>query len=301
MLGQILGAIGNVWSAKIQERTARENTDKTIQANRQMAEYQYSKDLEMWNRGNEYNSPTQQMERLKAGGLNPAMVYGGGSGGASGTTATSLPKYNAPTAQFNYAPDQGIAPALSAFQDMEIKQAQLDNLRAQRSATVQETVNKKVYENYMKGGAEGRWLDVDKKEFERSERRALLGIYSGKYGGVYEDRLQELGRSQFEARRESARKPGLNNEYLLEQIENKRLQNEYFLANNFGSMGLRLFGMLSPKLAGRIAGKASGQLSGGTLSKYSGYNSAPRVTPKTELRTTHPAYRVRIGKTGKSK
>ena len=33
----------------------------------------------MWNRTNDYNSPLKQMERLKAGGLNPNLVYGNGA------------------------------------------------------------------------------------------------------------------------------------------------------------------------------------------------------------------------------
>ena len=35
--------------------------------------------LDMWNRTNDYNSPLKQMERLKAGGLNPNLVYGNGA------------------------------------------------------------------------------------------------------------------------------------------------------------------------------------------------------------------------------
>lgn len=35
--------------------------------------------LDMWNRTNDYNSPIKQMERLKAAGLNPNLVYGNGA------------------------------------------------------------------------------------------------------------------------------------------------------------------------------------------------------------------------------
>lgn len=40
-----------------------------------------------WNLANDYNHPIQQMERLKAAGLNPLLVYGSGS--VSGNTASS--------------------------------------------------------------------------------------------------------------------------------------------------------------------------------------------------------------------
>ena len=40
-----------------------------------MAEYAYSKDLEMWQAQNAYNHPTEQMARLKEAGINPHMAY----------------------------------------------------------------------------------------------------------------------------------------------------------------------------------------------------------------------------------
>lgn len=111
----------------IQSKTAKRNTDATNAANRSLAEYSYSKDLEMWNKANEYNSPTMQMQRLKEAGLNPNMIYGSGS--AAGNTSGTLPRYNAPTMQYNYQPLQ-LPNLLSMYQDFQVKQAQIDNIRA---------------------------------------------------------------------------------------------------------------------------------------------------------------------------
>lgn len=63
-------------------------------SNRELAEYSYSKDLEMWHKQNAYNNPSAQMERLKEAGLNPNLVYGTGT--VAGNTASQLPKYQAP-------------------------------------------------------------------------------------------------------------------------------------------------------------------------------------------------------------
>ena len=46
---------------------------------RRMYERQRADALADWNRQNEYNSPQQQMQRLKEAGLNPNLVYGTGS------------------------------------------------------------------------------------------------------------------------------------------------------------------------------------------------------------------------------
>lgn len=55
----------------------------------------FQHDVDMWNRQNAYNTPSAQMERLQAAGLNPNLVYG--NGGAT-NTANSAPTYNAGTA-----------------------------------------------------------------------------------------------------------------------------------------------------------------------------------------------------------
>lgn len=46
--------------------------------------------MQSWNLANNYNHPIQQMERLKAAGLNPLLVYGSGSVSGNTTSAPSL-------------------------------------------------------------------------------------------------------------------------------------------------------------------------------------------------------------------
>lgn len=81
ILGSIIGSISNA-------ATNRAN----IQNAWKMAQWNYEKNLEQWNRENAYNSPEQQMERLRAAGLNPNLVYGNGS---AVQTAAHSPQMNA--------------------------------------------------------------------------------------------------------------------------------------------------------------------------------------------------------------
>lgn len=134
-IGNAIGGIGGIVQAKINQRTALQNTNLTNLANKQMAEYSYSKDLEMWNRQNAYNSPEAQMERFKSAGLNPNLIYGQGSSG----NATTLPRFSAPTQRFDYQPGVNLPETLSMFQDMRIKNAQVDNLKAQEENTRAQT------------------------------------------------------------------------------------------------------------------------------------------------------------------
>lgn len=46
--------------------------------------------MQSWTLANDYNHPIQQMERLKAAGLNPNLVYGSGSVAGNTTSAPSL-------------------------------------------------------------------------------------------------------------------------------------------------------------------------------------------------------------------
>ncbi|WNK13918.1 MAG: DNA pilot protein [Microvirus sp.] len=65
-------------------------------ANRQMAEYEFSKNMQMWQTQNAYNSPEAQMKRFKDAGLNPNLIYGQGSSG----NAQQLPRYQAPQVEY---------------------------------------------------------------------------------------------------------------------------------------------------------------------------------------------------------
>ncbi len=68
------------------------NIKKTNEANLELAEYQFNKDLEMWHRQNAYNSPVAQMQRFEDAGLNKHMIFGQGTPG----NATNMPSFNRP-------------------------------------------------------------------------------------------------------------------------------------------------------------------------------------------------------------
>ena len=96
-------ALGSVAAAGINAWQSNQNTDKSIAAqqeenrknreyNLKLAQMQNQWNLEQWQRENEYNSPSAQMARMRAAGLNPDMMYGGG---VSGNLAASSPDMTA--------------------------------------------------------------------------------------------------------------------------------------------------------------------------------------------------------------
>ena len=112
-----------------------------------LVENQQGFQREMWNKTNEYNSPSAQRERLEAAGLNPYMMLSGGSAGtaqtmsgSSGSTPTGTTPgaqgVNPPTAT-PYSADysgimQGLGGAIDTLMGSSrrgVENAQADNLR----------------------------------------------------------------------------------------------------------------------------------------------------------------------------
>lgn len=131
--GSVIGAGANLFGQKRNRRHQIRMQQAELAANRELAEYAYGKDLEMWNRMNEYNRPEAQMQRLEAAGLNPHLVYGSG---AVGNTAGQIPQYNAPSADFKSVPID-LGGVVGQFQDVGLKKAQTNLLEERRNTEVQ--------------------------------------------------------------------------------------------------------------------------------------------------------------------
>lgn len=250
------GLLQQKWNADVQ----RENTDKTIAANKAMAEYQYSKDLEMWNRGNVYNNPMEQMKRLKAAGLNPNMVYGSGS--AAGMAAGQLPKYNAPTVDYNYVPPlQNIPGLISQFQDFRLRGAQIRN--------TEETMKGRELANYITD--ETTWHRIQSIRDQQNLLRLKTDWArdSNAPGGGLKGMMQ----SQAQYLTGKLRAQELENEKVIAATRNLDLQNDYFAAKAITGLFGGAVGALGKGVAMfKRSGTAKGALSSGTV-KGPRYNS----------------------------
>lgn len=144
-VGSLLGGLG---SSAMNNKAVKD----TNKANMEIAKYQaqwqqqenekaYQRSLNMWNLQNEYNSPTQQMARIRAAGLNPNLVYGNGvTGNSSGSTPQyESAKFNAPTMQAYRGWNLGISDAISQFLAYRTAKAQVDNMEAQNGLIRQQT------------------------------------------------------------------------------------------------------------------------------------------------------------------
>lgn len=123
---------------------------KERESRRELAEYQYTKDLEMWNKANEYNSPAQQMERLKAAGLNPNLVYGNGSV-VGNTSPAQTPRYQAYNPEYGRIDVQlpNVLAMLNQYQDLKQKKAQTDNVQEQNMSIKLDNTQKALNNAYL--------------------------------------------------------------------------------------------------------------------------------------------------------
>lgn len=106
--------------------------------NQQRGDSISDRDYENW-----YNSPKQMMQRYKEAGLNPNLIYGGGSGAESASARSSSPgSSNLDVPRNDQGPiNEGLAMIGSAFREfVEIQntQAKTDNLREQRDLILAE-------------------------------------------------------------------------------------------------------------------------------------------------------------------
>ncbi len=131
---------------------------KQFKEQKKLINLQYEKNLEQWNRENEYNSPVKQMERLKEAGLNANLVYG--NGGVTQQAAHS-PTYGMADAP-NYGPaiQQMVSQTLqtmTALQQIEQSKSQ-SNLNDQLAvkAAADKTVSDFKAENLKRNNA---WID----------------------------------------------------------------------------------------------------------------------------------------------
>lgn len=129
LLGALgVSALGSLFGSGVNLGTQAIGNRRQLKYQKQMADYEYDKNMQMWNTQNAYNAPSAQMDRLKAAGLNPNMVYGTG---AVANSASQIPQYQSQRVDYNL--DAGFDPVrtLGAYQDFRMKSAQISNVTKQ--------------------------------------------------------------------------------------------------------------------------------------------------------------------------
>lgn len=133
LAGAAASGIANLVGAGLGAASQNSNTDKAIAAQREENALAYQRNIEQWQRENDYNSPVNQIARLRAAGLNPNLAYG-------------TPNISSPSPQMAAADMSGIASKRSVVGAMaeqalntRYMNAMIENINAQTHKTEEET------------------------------------------------------------------------------------------------------------------------------------------------------------------
>lgn len=105
-----------------QSRKKREKEARKFNVSQEQSTRIWNRDN--WSMQNQYNHPTEQMERLINAGLNPNLIYGSSPGSAVGNAGQISPGSAVKGVAPNYQLDNPMTP----FMDTKVKQAQSNNL-----------------------------------------------------------------------------------------------------------------------------------------------------------------------------
>lgn len=154
----LLSAAANVWSV-----------NQTNKANERMQQQQNEWNAFMWKKNNEYNSPVEQMKRLRAAGLNPDLMYGSPSAAVGNSSS--------PASGSNPVPKQAPQIDPTMFAQLSLLKAQQRNIEADTNKKEAETKGLGFTNVTLQEAAEKSKLFLDGLQKMKPEERVEL-IYN---------------------------------------------------------------------------------------------------------------------------
>lgn len=146
--GSLASGIFGFAGARKQLAAQREENQRNREYNLMLARIQNQWNIEQWQRENDYNSPTAQMARYRAAGLNPDLIYGQHNLSAASPELTA----GAPGEAQDMSPvSQGyrsFGEATKGMIESQLLQAQIDNIKADTDKKKEEITGQSL-DNYL--------------------------------------------------------------------------------------------------------------------------------------------------------
>lgn len=117
---------------------------RSRQFSERMYKMQFADNLRLWEMQNAYNDPKAAKARLKAAGLNPALLYGGSAAGAAGVASSVSapspikPEFDVPDFSGIGEAGRSVSSAIMSRYDVAIKEKQVENMQKQNDLLVQQ-------------------------------------------------------------------------------------------------------------------------------------------------------------------
>lgn len=234
IIGPIIDAFSQNAQAQTEAQISRENTDKTIAANKELAQAAYDQNVKMWNMQNAYNSPQAQMERYKQAGLNPNLAVAGGNPG----NASGIPSYQAPRVDYQYKgfnPAASLAGKLTEYMSFKMQQAQLQNMQSQGEGIELDNRIKGLQGDFLQSSYGAR-VSGEAYKSQLSSYRAGIAKqqYEGDFGKFQADAMK------IRNQREQSMIDLLGQNIIFKQLENQWMRSGVTRSDNpFLRMGVR--------------------------------------------------------------
>lgn len=241
------GLVSGIGSSLFGASKSRQAEDRAFERNKELMKMQNDFNVNMWQKQNAYNSPSNQLQLLKQAGVNPAVsdFFGGsGSTAAEVTSATAEAPYNSQIGEYYKDmikdPTDKIIQALTADAQIsklrtEIQYQKLLNRDFTNQLNAREelmpmpgdsgdvtydengwpvlTINNRGYNWYQENRASGR-LDIGTKAIQQQLSADELEVYHDTKGI-----LKELSRKQLESLKQDIREKIANNTLLEEDVK----------------------------------------------------------------------------------
>lgn len=147
--GSLLSAGGGLVSGVVNNLFANSAARKQHEREKELMDIENQYAIDMFNRTNAYNTPSQQMKRFREAGLNPNLMYGNGSAASGNADMPSAPSSGtAAKAEYPGIGNLGASAYQAYGESLQYKsvEAQTEKTRSENLAVLQSTKNAQVQE-----------------------------------------------------------------------------------------------------------------------------------------------------------
>lgn len=170
------GLLGNAGTALANSNMNKKNRNWQ----EKMSALNYQRNIELWKMQNEYNTPSEQVRRLRAAGLNPNLLYGNGSaatGNASDISPADVPSTPSSVPYDFSQASNGIASALAQYQNWQLNNLNMNKVRNETENIAAQT----AYHNALTAGRNIN-NDIDRVTRDMARKNAEIDYLSKQAG-----------------------------------------------------------------------------------------------------------------------
>lgn len=211
IVGGIAQAAATIFSTLYNANQAKKAQDRALRYDKELSQYNYDLELEQWNRANEYNTPEAQMERYRAAGLNPNLIYSQSNAAANNAPTAGG---NASSGSGNYVPMEPMA-LVDAY--TRLQQLNLANRQTEADVRYKDNLGKSALAQAVLTGLQGKEVEArlpfvgETARYQRDElRQKIQNMETENQKMTYE--IEKLMPTQWEQMKEQLKQAQIDNE-----------------------------------------------------------------------------------------